>query len=89
LYDSTGTLIDRLAFGDQTFPGTIRAQDFSGQAPCAALGEDTIAAWVLSSVGDIYGSVQSNPTIANVRDVGSPGLFVVSNCAGIFANGFE
>ena len=89
LYDATGTLIDRLAFGDQTFPGTIRAQNFSGQAPCAALGEDTIAAWVLSSVGDIYGSVQSNPTIANVRDVGSPGLFVVGNCDGIFANGFE
>jgi hypothetical protein len=92
LYGSGGVLIDRLSYGDQTFPGTIRAQNISGQAPCTALGQNTIAAWVLSSVGDVYGSVQSNPTGTNLRDIGSPGVFVSSNCAPsdvLLRNGFE
>lgn len=91
LYDSTGTLIDRLAYGDQTFPGTIRTQNFSGQAPCAAFGQDLIASWVLSAVGDVHGSVQSNPNAMSLRDVGSPGVFIADNCATefVFSNGFE
>ncbi len=93
VYDSGGALVDRLTYGDQTIPGSIRAQNISGQAPCSALGQNTIASWVLSAVGDVYGSVQSNPTPTNLRDIGSPGLFVESNCtvnSGIvFRNGFE
>jgi hypothetical protein len=93
LYDSGGALVDRLSYGDQTFPGTIRAQNISGQAPCAALGQNTIASWVLSSVGDVYGSVQSNATPTNLRDIGSPGVFVAGNCATgtgvVFDDGFE
>lgn len=93
VYDSGGALVDRLSYGDQTFPGTIRAQNISGQAPCAALGQNTIASWVLSSVGDVYGSVQSNPTPTNLRDIGSPGVFVAGNCSSdpglVFADGFE
>jgi hypothetical protein len=91
LYDSAGVLVDRLFYGDQTYPGSVRTQNISGQAPCTALGQNTVLAWVLSSVGDIYGSVQSEPTAANLRDIGSPGRFVSGNCSTdtVFANGFE
>lgn len=93
VYDSGGALIDRLSYGDQTFPGTIRAQNISGQAPCSALGQNTIASWVLSAVGDVYGSVQSNATPTNLRDIGSPGVFVAANCSSdpglVFGDGFE
>jgi hypothetical protein len=91
IYDQNGILIDRLFFGDQTFPGSIRAQNFSGQAPCAALGQNVIASWVLSAVGDSYGSVQSNANASNLRDVGSPGSTPTCSSANttIFANGFE
>lgn len=91
LYDSGGTLVDRLAYGDQAFPGTIRTQNTSGQAPCSALGQDMIASWVLSVVGDVHGSVLSNPTGTNLRDTGSPGVFVAANCLAdaVFGDGFE
>ncbi len=92
IYDSSDTLIDRLSYGDQTIVGSVRTQNISGQAPCSALGQNTVAAWVLSSVGDVYGSVQSNPATTNLRDIGSPAVFISANCAGsdrLFANGFE
>jgi hypothetical protein len=92
LYDSGGVLTDRLFYGDQTFAGSIRTQNISGQAPCSALGQNNVLAWVLSSVGDIYGSVQSEPAATNLRDVGSPSRFIASNCGAsdnLFANGFE
>jgi hypothetical protein len=91
LYDSAGVLVDRLFYGDQTYAGSIRTQNISGQAPCSALGQNTVLAWVLSAVGDIYGSVQSEPAVTNLRDIGSPGTFVAGNCVSnvLFANGFE
>ena len=92
LYDSGGVLVDRLFYGDQTYPGSIRTQNVSGQAPCSALGQNTVLAWVLSSVGDVYGSVQSEAAVTNLRDIGSPGTFIAANCSQInslFANGFE
>jgi len=89
VYDSGGGLIDRLTYGDQTFPGTIRAQNVAGQAACVALGRDIIANWTLSFVGDVVGSVQSNLTQTNLRDIGSPGVFLAGNCDVLFANGFE
>jgi len=92
VYDSTSTLIDRLFYGDQTFPGTIRTQNASGQAPCSAIGQNSIAAWQLSALGDSYGSVASVPTaVGNLTDIGAPGRFNAAACAtnGLFANGFE
>lgn len=92
LYDSGGGLVDRLNYGDQTFPGTVRTQNISGQAPCSALGQNLISSWLLSAVGDVYGSVQSNPAPTNLRDIGSPGVFVAANCSPgdvVFGNGFE
>lgn len=88
LYDGTGALIDRLQYGDQDFPGTIRTQNRSGQVPCVALGQNNIAAWVLSTTGDAYGSVASA-----AAEQGNPGSFgAVGQCAladNLFANGFE
>ena len=54
IYDFSDTLIDRLTYGDQTIIGSICTQNISGQAPCSALGQNTIAAWVFSSAGDVY-----------------------------------
>ena len=68
LYDNNNILVDRLTYGDQTFPGTIRTQDVSGYVTAAALGLDNIAGWTLSSIGDAEGSVKSTG-----GDIGSPG----------------
>lgn len=73
IFDAGGTLIDRLAYGDQTFPGTIRTQNFSGNpTSLAALAPQTITAdWTLAAIGDGYGSYASLN-----GDVGNPGTFV-------------
>jgi hypothetical protein len=68
LYDASDALVDRLNYGDQTFPGTIRAQNASGWVSAAGLGGDAIAQWTLASVGDGEGSILSAG-----NDLGSPG----------------
>lgn len=71
IYDGSGSLIDRLAYGDQTFPGTIRTQNSSGNpGTFAALGANNVSPWVLSSLADLFGSYAS----AN-NDLGNPGVF--------------
>jgi hypothetical protein len=86
LFDAANVTQDRLFFGDQNFPGSIRTQNRSGQAPCAAIGENDVLQWQLSTVGDVYGSAA-----ATSGDVGTPGSFVAIGCAGdtIFVDGFE
>lgn len=72
IYDNTSALVDRLAFGDQTFPGTIRTQNKSGNPLTpAALGADNPALWVLSAAADTYGSYT-----AVGGDIGNPGHYV-------------
>lgn len=70
LFDGSGTVVDRLTYGDQTFPGTIRTQSFSGNPiNDAALGANNPAQWVLASTSDVYGSC------ASVNgDIGNPGI---------------
>jgi hypothetical protein len=59
-------LVDRLAYGDQNIPGTIRTQTRSGHAVNqAALGANDATQWVLSSVGDIEGSYSVGGIIAS------------------------
>jgi hypothetical protein len=88
LYNAASQLEDRLFYGDQTYSGTIRTQNRSGQAPCAVIGQNDVAAWQLSAAGDAYGSFA-----AASGDVGSPGSFVADGCTFasdlIFADGFE
>lgn len=68
LYDSSLTLVDRLTFGDQNFPGTIRTQNVSGNTDPANYGDNTISTWFLSALGDPLGSWSSA-----AGDVGNPG----------------
>lgn len=73
IYDAAGTLADRLTFGDQTFPGTIRTNGRSGNpASPAALGANNPALWVLSANGDSYGSL-----VSTKGDIGNPGVYAV------------
>ncbi len=74
LYDASNALVDRLSYGDDTIGGP-RTQDRSGTPESlAALGPfDASKGWVLSAVGDPYGSFAS----AN-GDVGNPALFTVA-----------
>jgi hypothetical protein len=73
IFDASNALADRLTYGDQAIPGTIRTQNQSGNPmTLAALGADNVAQWELSTVGDVHGSFAS----ANF-DVGNPGAFNV------------
>lgn len=83
LYDNTGTLIDRLSYGDETFPGSIRTQNVSGWVSEAGLGENDILEWTLSALDDGEGSAASAG-----GDLGSPGastraLFPYDACVGV------
>lgn len=76
LFDAGGNLVDRLAYGDAVFAGTIRAQTASGTpVSLAALAAQTVMPgnWVLSATTDGYGSV-----MAASGDVGNPGRFVLA-----------
>lgn len=89
VYDAGGNLVDRLFYGDQTFPGSIRTQNASGQALCSALGQNDISLWTLSAPGDAFGSTSSAG-----GDRGTPGRYDLSSCATspgdqLFRNGFE
>lgn len=86
LFDANSALQDVLVYGDQDHAGTIRTQNASGQAECAALGQNRIADWKKSVVGDAFGSVA-----ANGGDVGTPGRYItcVSDADRIFASGFD
>ncbi len=68
LFDASDSLVDRLAYGDQTFAGTIRTQNVSGNFPLAALGSNNPSLAALSSVGDSYASYASAG-----GDIGNPG----------------
>ncbi len=72
LFDSGGNLVDRLTYGDQTFPGTIRTQNISGNPNSnAALGANDVYQWSLSFPGDVQGSWFSAG-----GDLGNPGTYV-------------
>lgn len=76
LYNADGILIDRLTYGDQNFPGSIRTQNASGNVLPASIGANDPYGWVLSFVGDIYGSYASAE-----NDLGNPGYFVPAPAA--------
>lgn len=74
LFDASATLVDRLSYGDQSYAGTVRTKNISGNpVSLAALAPHQVAAgnWVLASVGDAYGSYASS-----FGDVGNPGRFI-------------
>ena len=72
LFDAGSTLVDRLTYGDQNLPGSIRTQNISGNpATPAALGANDVFQWVLSAAGDSFGSMTST-----LGDVGNPGAYI-------------
>lgn len=71
LFDDANALVDRLTYGDETFPGTIRTQNFSGNPGAGALGANSPSLWVLAAVGDTFGSYAST-----AGTVGNPGVLV-------------
>ncbi|MBW7905569.1 MAG: lamin tail domain-containing protein [Phycisphaerae bacterium] len=72
LYDDLAVQVDRLRYGDQDFPGSIRARFNSGNpASPAALGANDPYQWVLALEGDIYGSWMSTNL-----DIGNPGQYI-------------
>lgn len=72
LYDGAGNLVDRLTYGDNSIPGSIRAQNISGNPlGLDVLGANNALGWIFASVGDEYGSYVD----LNNVDVGNPGSF--------------
>lgn len=83
------SLVDRLTFGDQNIPGSIRTQTSSGITTPANWGTNNVAAWFFSTVGDSYGSYASihgqigNPGISPA--VPAPGALALVGVAGLVA----
>lgn len=72
IYDNTSALVDRLGYGDQTFVGSIRTQNKSGNPTTpAALGANDPFQWTLAANADAYGSY-----VAVGGDIGNPGHYV-------------
>ncbi len=60
LYDAEGNLVDRLTYGDETFPGTVRTQNKSCNIPATEYGyTEPQTSWVLAAAGDAFGSKAS------------------------------
>lgn len=75
LFNADGAVADRLDYGDQTYPGTIRTQNASGQTCAENIGQNEVAGWVLSVVGDQFGSMA-----AAGGDIGAPGSYNAPSC---------
>ncbi|MBN1513474.1 MAG: carbohydrate-binding domain-containing protein [Phycisphaerae bacterium] len=72
LYDAGGILVDRLTYGDEDFPGTVRTQNKSCNIPATDYGyTEPQTSWVLAAAGDAYGSKASTR-----GEVASPGRIV-------------
>lgn len=72
IFDASCGLADRLRYGDQDFPGSIRTQNRSGNPlTLAALGANDPYQWTLALNGDGYGSYFSTG-----QDQANPGTFV-------------
>ena len=75
VFDSTGALVDRFAYSDVNFPGTVRTQNISGTPTSLTdlIPPNVTTGWVFSAVGDAFGSYA-----AAGGDVGNPGLFTLA-----------
>lgn len=69
IFDANGLLVDRLTYGDQVFPGSIRTQGRSGNP--GNIGANDIYSWSLSFIGDTFASWTSSN-----GDIGNPGVFI-------------
>lgn len=76
LYVPSFVLVDRLTYGDEAFEGSIRTQDISGQTCAGIIGQNDVYGWVLSKVGDEFGSFT-----AATGEIGTPGSYSAPACA--------
>lgn len=75
LWNASNVLIDQLDYGDQTFPGTIRANGQTGWPCSTAVGANDIPHWRLAQPGDQQGSV-----VSTEFNIGSPGSYASFTC---------
>ena len=78
IFDQSGAVVDRLAYGDEDFPGSPRAKDSSAWICSDSVGLDDPQLWTLSIAGDPQGSWASIG-----GDVASPGIWNPSGCPSI------
>jgi predicted extracellular nuclease len=92
VFDDLDQLVDRLAYGDQNFPGTIRTNTKSGvPMNSSALGANNPALWKFSALLDEYSSVTSvggfigSPGFYPIPEPTGLGLFAVAMAVGVIA----
>lgn len=78
VFDDTGAIEDRLLYGDEDYPGSVRAREASAWVCADGLGAENPLLWSLSFEGDYQDSVTSLN-----GDVGNPGSFTGAPCGGI------
>jgi hypothetical protein len=72
LFDAGANLIDRLTYGDEAYPGTVRTLKRSCNIPATDYGYTVVqTSWVLAEDGDSYGS-----KVSTRGEIGSPGRIV-------------
>ncbi|MCS7032616.1 MAG: lamin tail domain-containing protein [Phycisphaerae bacterium] len=79
IYDASNSLVDRLTYDDQTYPGTPRTNGISAWALVSGPGPFGIidSSWRLSAVGDMQGSI-----VSTGNDIGNPGRHIIPEPVG-------
>lgn len=86
IFDASSNLVDRLTYGDQNIPGTIRTNIATGITTSANWGTNNVAAWFLSASGDAYGTYTSlNGGIGNPGIIPTPGALALLGLGGLIA----
>ncbi len=70
IFNAAGELVDRLTYGDQAIPGSIRTQNRSGSTTPENLGANAVLLWTLAAAKDELGSYLSAG-----GDRGNPGVY--------------
>ncbi|MDF1837066.1 MAG: CotH kinase family protein [Planctomycetota bacterium] len=78
IYDASGDLVERLTYGDEDFPGSVRTKDASGQLCAQSMGTNNPFGATLAMASDAFGSY-----VSTGGDLGSPGLFLDVTCDGL------
>ena len=82
IYDASNALVDRLTYEDNGAAGGPRTQNASGNPlSLGVLGTNDAPQWVLSTVGDSYGSYESS--VATSNNIGNPGTFALPEPASL------
>lgn len=84
IFNSGGTLVDSLTYGDQNIPGSIRTQTKSGITLPSNWGTNNVMGWFFAEVGDSYGTYTSlNGGIGNPGIVPTPGAIALLGMGGL------